>query len=192
MDIDSPSTLQMGGSSDEASFDSEETYQWWRSDPNTVPDILLPFMAITKYNGILARQSIRRCRRTPSIPYHLVNVGLDLPEEVPPMPKEIKKLMYNGIPIGSRQMHNAMTNEPYLKFHGLKEKVVKKIAGHLICIPHGERKDIMERMMLNCRVAQLHKIIEQYQNAARNLARKNKKRVRTGQPIVCDQLGTIH
>ena len=66
------------------------------------------------------------------------------------MPKEIKRLMYNGIPIGSRQMHNAVTGEPCFKFNGMKDETAKRIGEYLICIPVDERKDIMERLLLCC------------------------------------------
>ena len=195
MDIDSDATLTMGGSetcTEQGDTDSDCVTERCRLNPDTVPDMLLPFMAIVKYNGILARRSIVRCRRAPSIPYCFITVGLDLPEEVPPMPKELKKLMCNGIPIGSRQMHNALTGEPYFKFNGLKDETAKKIGEYLICIPANERKDIIDRMLLSCRVNSLQKIINEYQDAARKLARKNKYRIQLGRPIVCDQHGVIH
>ena len=174
MDIDSDATLTMGGSetcTEQGDTDSDCVTDW-PLNPDTVPDMLLPFMMIVKYNGILARRSIVRCRRAPSIPYGFITVGLDLPEEVPPMPKELKKLMCNGIPIGSRQMHNALTGEPYFKFNGLKDETAKKIGEYLICIPANERKDIIDRMLLSCRVNSLQNIINVYQDAARKLARK--------------------
>ena len=184
MDIDTDSTLEVGYTTDS---DDDAT----GLNPEAVPDALLPSLAIVKYNGILARRSIARHRRKSNIPFCRINAGLDLPEGVPPMPKEIKKLMYNGIPIGSRLMHNAWTGE-YFKFNGLKDRTAKRIGEYLLCIPVDERKDIIERMLLCCQVTQIKKMIDEYQNAARNLVHKNRNKIQLGRPIVCDQLGVIH
>ena len=108
------------------------------------------------------------------------------------MPTDIKKLMRHGQPIGARLMHNAITNEPYYKFNGLEFGKADWMATYLVCIPREERKEILERMLMSCRMEMLQKILSQYQDKARQLMHKNNYRVEAHVPLVCDQLGIIH
>ena len=108
------------------------------------------------------------------------------------MPSELKKLLYHGIPIGSRIMHAASTNEPYYKFNGLTDTKTKAIAEYLICIPCGDRKDIIEHMLMNTRVGMFTNILNVYQDIARNIMHKNSYRLEANVPVVCDQVGVLH
>ncbi len=109
------------------------------------------------------------------------------------MPSEIKKMMNKGVPIGSRPIYDRRSGFiKYYKFNGLRDENVERIATYLICITLEERRDILERMLLTCRVCQFHKVIEEYQKLARELMDKNKYRIESGHPIVCDHVGVIH
>ena len=152
--------------------------------------------AIVPYNGTFARyQRNRHLRR---VRYHSrrevvgVNAAKWVAEGVPPMPFELKQLIYNGIPIASRLMHNAMTNEPYYKFNGLKERRVKAIAEYLVCIPRTDRANIIEDMLMNTRQHTLTQILSEYQDIVRNLMHKNNYRLQANVPVVCDQVGVLH
>ena len=143
--------------------------------------------AIVPYNRIFARLQYAKY----NVPSRVVRPRRrrfehDIPEAMPPMPKQLKKLIYNGIPIGTRQMQG------YLKFNGLKEREVNAIAEYLVCTTAEERREIVDRVLLGCRVGQMQKVFQKYQDLAMAIAHRNKRRVATGEIIVCDAMGIIH
>ena len=101
-------------------------------------------------------------------------------------------MVYRGQPIGTILRYDAMTREQHFEFNGMKDTQTTLIAEYLICIPTDERKDIVERMLMNCRVDQFQKILHAYQDKVSCLANKNNYRIEFDRPIVCDQVGVIH
>ena len=104
------------------------------------------------------------------------------------MPPSIKRLMYQGVPIGARYMNNA----DYYKFNGLKREQIVGIAQYLLAIQESERKDIIERMLLSCKPREVGSICEEYTKSASAVQRKNLARMLDGHAVVCDENGVLH
>ena len=151
-----------------------------------------PSVAIMPYNGLLARLQLARMRPQPTVPARFLAIGSELPDHLPPMPSQIKQLVYHDIPLGSKRMRNALTGEPYLKFNGFKDRPASIIAEYLICIPADERRDILERILLSSRPGAIEKIFENYHRLSKTLLCKNRTSVAAGRPLVCDRNGVIH
>ena len=157
------------------------------------PDVMASLeCAVVPYNKTFATHQIKKHSPKCRIYRKYKNSAIEVPERRPQMPPDIKKLVYHGQPIGTTIMYNALTKEQYFKFNGMKDTQVTLIAEYLICIPTDERKDIVERMLMNCRVDQFQKILHAYQDKVSCLANKNNYRIEFDRPIVCDQVGVIH
>ena len=154
--------------------------------PNVADD-----QAVVPYRRIIARIRTERQQPPPRARERDLECGENIPEHIPPMPKAIRMLMCQGVPIGSRPMTSA-TGRHYFKYNGLKKESIRQIAEYLLSILEADRKDIIEAMMLNCRGWMMGRIIEEYSNAATTTQRKNLARILAGRALVCDTLGVIH
>ena len=150
--------------------------------------------AVVRYRRLLARIQIRRLRlrdRRCTVRLCDLRCGNDIPEKSLPMPKCIKLLMYNGVPLGARSMRDA-NGDSYFKFNGLKESQCVAVALYLLSIPVADRRDILETMMLNCRGWMMCRVSEEYCKAAANIQRKKIARMSAGHALVCDMAGVLH
>ena len=157
------------------------------------PNSLGEEQAIVRYRHLFAYIQLRNQYR-PRIGATAADLqcAADIPEVVPAMPKSIKMLMYEGVPIGARRMTDLRTGEPYFKFAGHKHKDAVSIAKYLLAIPKTDRKDIFDAMLLNTRSWVVGSIVQEYQNAATRVQRKNLARILAGQALVCDTMGVLH
>ena len=85
-----------------------------------------------------------------------------------------------------------MTGETYFKFNGVNKSTIDAIAVYLLSIPENQRKDILERLMLNCQGWVMGKITKSYQDVATIVQRKNLFKIFRNRAIVCDEAGCLH
>ena len=151
---------------------------------------------IVKYNGILARRQAAKAAlvarpqkyRRPRLHFS----GHDDECCRPRMPKSLKRLMYEDIPLGTIHMKANSCHDGDLKFNGMSDSQIRCIAEYLVSISKADRNDIVAAMLTNCRPVFLGKIFDVYQKLAADAYWKNNYRILTGRTVVCDQSGVLH
>ena len=151
---------------------------------------------IVKYNGILARRQIKLHMLPNKVSKPVLHYRED-PDlhhwNVPKKPTCINKLMEEGRPIGTKWvgLGNQYGGEPYLKYNGSSPANLTCIAKYLLHTTEEERKNILEKMLMNCMPIQLSKILLEYRELADNVHRRSTYWIATGEPVICDNLGIL-